>query len=50
MVHQYMPKFFHDPHKNPPALPPTHLMNGPLSWLTAFSQIDFLDTYKKWLH
>ena len=26
MAHQYMPKIFHDPHKNLPALPPTYLM------------------------
>ena len=25
MAHQYMPKTFHDPHKNPPAPPPTYL-------------------------
>ena len=25
-----MPKIFHDPHKNPPAPPPTYLMYGPL--------------------
>ena len=29
MAHQYMPKIFHDPHKNPLALPPTYLMYGP---------------------
>ena len=29
MVHQYMPKILHDPHKNPPATPPTYLMYGP---------------------
>ena len=29
MVHQYLPKLFHDPHKNPPAAPPTFLMYGP---------------------
>ena len=31
MAHQYMPKIFHDPHKNPPAPLPTYLMYGPLS-------------------
>ena len=31
MAHQYMPKIFHDPHKNPPATLPTYLMYGPLS-------------------
>ena len=31
MAHQYMPKIFHDPHKNPPAPPPTYLMYGPLA-------------------
>ena len=30
MVHQYMPKIFHGPHKNPLAPPPTYLMYGPL--------------------
>ena len=30
MAHQYMPKMFHDPNKNPPAPPPTYLMYGPL--------------------
>ena len=30
MAHQYMPKIFHGPHKNPPALPPTYLMYGPV--------------------
>ena len=30
MAHQYMPKIFHDPHKTPPAFPPTYLMYGPL--------------------
>ena len=29
MAHQYMPKMFHGPHKNLPALPPTYLMYGP---------------------
>ena len=31
MAHQYMPKLFHGPHKNPPGPPPTYLMYGPLS-------------------
>ena len=30
MAHQYMPKIFHGPHKNPPPPPPTYLMYGPL--------------------
>ena len=30
MAHQYMPKIFLGPHKNPPALPPIYLMYGPL--------------------
>ena len=30
MAHQYMPKIFHDPYKNPPAPPPTYIMYGPL--------------------
>ena len=30
MAHQYMPKIFHGPHKNPPGPPPTYLMYGPL--------------------
>ena len=31
MARQYMPKIFHDPHKNPPPLPPpAYLMYGPL--------------------
>ena len=29
MTHQYMPKIFHGPHKNPPAPPPTYLLYGP---------------------
>ena len=34
MAHQYMPKIFHDPHKNPSQTPtpppsPTDLMYGP---------------------
>ena len=33
MAHQYMPKIFHDPHKNPPVPPPTYLMYGPLEAL-----------------
>ena len=28
MAHEYMPKIFHDPCKNPLALPPTYLMYG----------------------
>ena len=32
MANQYLPKIFHDPHKNPLAPPPpTYLMYGPLS-------------------
>ena len=30
MAHQYMPKMFHGPHKNPPGPPRTYLMYGPL--------------------
>ena len=30
MAHQYMPKIFHDHHKNPLAPPPTYLMYSPL--------------------
>ena len=30
MAHQYMPKIFHGPHKNPLPPPPTYLMYGPL--------------------
>ena len=30
MDHQYVPKIFHDPYKNPPAPLPTYLMYGPL--------------------
>ena len=30
MAHQYMPKFFHKPHKIPLAPPPTYLMYGAL--------------------
>ena len=30
MAHQHMPKIFYDPHKNPPAPPPTYLMYDPL--------------------
>ena len=31
MAHQYMPKIFHDLHKNSPASPPTYLMCGALA-------------------
>ena len=31
MAHQYMPKIFHEPHKNPQAPPPMYLMYGPLA-------------------
>ena len=34
MAHQYMPKIFHEPHKNSPAPPPlplTYLIYGPLT-------------------
>ena len=31
MAHQYMPNTFHEPHKNPPAPPPTYLMYVSLS-------------------
>ena len=33
MAHQYMPKIFHEPHKNSPAspLPLTYLIYGPLT-------------------
>ena len=31
MTHEYMPKIFQDPHKNPPPPSPTYLMYGPLS-------------------
>ena len=30
MSHHYMPTIFHDPHKNPPAPPPTYLMYAPI--------------------
>ena len=40
MAHQYMPKIFHDPHKNPLAPPPTYLMCGPLFHImTSASQV-----------
>ena len=29
MAHQYTPKIFHDPHRNPPVSPPTYLIYGP---------------------
>ena len=38
MAHQYMPKVFHDPHKNPPVPPPTYLMYGPLVKLRRVQQ------------
>ena len=31
MAHQYMPKTFYSPHKNPPGPPFIYLMNGPLA-------------------
>ena len=27
---------YHDPHKNPPALPPTYLMYGPLEYIFVY--------------
>ena len=40
MAYQYMPKIFHDHHKNPPDLspapPPTYLMYGPLPRVNNF--------------
>ena len=27
MAHQYIPKIFHEPHKNPPPLPPSCILN-----------------------
>ena len=30
MAHQFIPNIFYDPHKNPPAPPPTYLMHGPI--------------------
>ena len=46
MAHQYMPKIFHDPNKNPLAPPPTFLMYSPL-WnffiLTLLSWKGFLE-------
>ena len=42
MAHQYMPKIFHGPHKDPLAPPPTYLMYSPL--FTTFS--DFFSTDK----
>ena len=38
MAYQYMPKIFHDPHKNPPPPPPpppTYLMYDPLHAVTS---------------
>ena len=35
MAHQYMPKTFRDPHKNPPTPPPTYLMCSHLSRFVA---------------
>ena len=35
MAHQYMRKIFQGPHKKPPALPPTYLMDDPLIKLLA---------------
>ena len=37
MAHQYMPKIFHGPHKNPPASPPTYLMYSPLFLCVTYS-------------
>ena len=37
MAHQYIPKIFHDPHKNPPAPSTTYLMYGPLMEAIPFS-------------
>ena len=48
MVHQYMPKTFHDPHKNPPAPPSTYLIYGPLISLSNIAKIShFTPIFKK---
>ena len=42
MAHQYMPKIFHDSHKNPSALPPTYLMYGSLASSISLGQAMFV--------
>ena len=39
MAHKYMPKIFHEPHKNLPAPPPTYLMYGPLIKMDQYLKI-----------
>ena len=41
MAHQYMPKIFYDPHKNPPAPPLIYLMFGPMSKFKKASRHNF---------
>ena len=38
-AHQYMPKIFHEPHKNSPAFPPKYLMYSPLYYDDEYSYI-----------
>ena len=54
MAYHYMPKIFHDHHKNPPDLspapPPTYLMYGPLPRVNNFDikqkKMEYLFHYK----
>ena len=39
MAYQYMPKIFHDSHKNPLAPPPTNFIYGPLFYLSIMGNI-----------
>ena len=41
MAHQYIPKIFYGPQKNPPAPPPTYLMYGPLSALISSAKSEY---------
>ena len=48
MAHQYMPKIFHELHKNPQAPPPTCLMYGPLVEKLKYLNILKLFNSLKW--
>ena len=43
MCHQYMPKIFHGPHKNPPDPAPTYLMYSPLFAIKLLADLIFLN-------
>ena len=47
MAHQYVPKIFHDPHKNPPAFPLLHMVpNVECCTVDVFMIVTFVDYHK----